>query len=215
MKVFVVDDHPVVIEGYSVLLKSYGIKIVGSSTDGFGLLNWLENNECDIILLDLSMPYLSGIDVLKFLQDKKLAIKPIIVTSYCDALIIQKVIKLGAKGYVTKAESNTCIVDAIKAVHQGKTYYSEAARDAVIDMNLSEDNDILITDILSTKETEVMKFLVDGFDSGQISDKMNLSKSSIRTYAERIRKKLGVRNNIELTRLAIKHKTDLFLKRNK
>lgn len=215
MKVFLVDDHPVVIEGYSVLLNSHGIEVVGSSVDGFGLLKWLENNECDIILLDLSMPNLSGIDVLKFLKEKKIQIKPIIVTSYCEALIVDRVIKLGAKGYVTKTDSADCIVDAIKAVFEGQIYYSEEVRSIMLNSDNETEGSFVISDVLSEQETNVMRFLVDGYDSNEMSDMLFISKSTIRTYASRIRQKLGVRNNIELTKLAIKYKTQLFIKKEK
>ncbi|WGH75220.1 response regulator transcription factor [Tenacibaculum tangerinum] len=211
MKVFLVDDHPVVIEGYKVLLKASGITVVGSSTDGHGLIDWLENNYCDVLLLDISMPYFNGLDVLKYLQKKESSVKTIMVTSYCEAAIIQKVIELGAKGYVLKDESASCIVDAIKAVYNGKTYFSELARDAIIDMQLETKEEVLITDVLSKKETEVLKLLVEGFNTDDICSQMEIKPSTFRTYKERIRKNLGVNGDIQMALVAIKHKTRLFM----
>ncbi|WP_028890840.1 response regulator transcription factor [Tenacibaculum sp. 47A_GOM-205m] len=211
MKVFLVDDHPVVIEGYKVLLKASGINVVGFSTDGHGLLDWLENNYCDVLLLDISMPYFNGLDVLKHLQKTESKVKPIMVTSYCEATIIQKVIEYGAKGYVLKEESANCIVDAIKAVYNGKTYFSELARDAIIDMQLETKEEVLITDVLSKRETEVLKLLVEGFDNDDICSKMELKPSTFRSYKERIRKKIGVIGDFQLATVAIKHKTRLFM----
>lgn len=211
MKVYLVDDHPLIIEGYKVLLKANGINVVGSSTDGHGLIDWLENNYCDVLLLDISMPYFNGLDVLKHLQKTESRVKPIMVTSYCEATIIQKVIELGAKGYVLKDESANCIVEAITAVYNGKTYFSELARDAIIDMQLETQEEVLITDILSKKETEVLKLLVEGFNNDDICNKMELKPSTFRSYKERIRKKFGVIGDFQLAKVAIKHKTKLFI----
>ena len=211
MKVFLVDDHPVVVEGYKVLLKANGIKVVGSSTDGHGLIEWLENNYCDILILDISMPYFNGLDVLNHLQKIESRVKPIMVTSYCEAAIIQKVIELGAKGYVLKDESANCIVDAIKAVYNSKTYFSELVRDAIIDMQLETKEEVLITDVLSKKETEVLKLLVEGFNNDEICNEMELKPSTFRSYKERIKKKIGVIGDFQLATVAIKHKTRLFL----
>ncbi|MDB0610871.1 response regulator transcription factor, partial [Tenacibaculum maritimum] len=89
MKVYLVDDHPVVIEGYKVLLEAHGIKVVGASSDGYGLIDWLDQNFCDVLILDISMPCFNGLDVLKYLSEKNSRIKTIVVTSYCDAAVIQ------------------------------------------------------------------------------------------------------------------------------
>lgn len=211
VKVFLVDDHPVVIEGYKVLLKTVGINVVGSSTDGHGVLEWLDNNYCDVLLLDISMPYLNGIDVLKHLQKLESRVKTIMVTSYCEAAIIQHVIELGAKGYVLKEESASCIVEAIQAVYNGKTYYSELARDTVIDAHLESNDKVLITDVLSKKETEVLKFLGEGFTSDVICEKMELKPSTYRNFKARIKSKVGVKEDFQLALLALKHKTQLYL----
>ncbi|MFL0080920.1 response regulator transcription factor [Tenacibaculum maritimum] len=211
MKVYLVDDHPVVIEGYKVLLEAHGIKVVGSSSDGYGLIDWLDQNFCDVLILDISMPCFNGLDVLKYLSEKNSRIKTIVVTSYCDAAVIQKAIQLGAKGYILKEESAACIVTAIEAVFNGKKYFSELVREVIIDEQLALGGNHLITDVLSPKETEVMKWLVEGFAADEISDKMHISGSAFRNYTQRIRQKLRVKDNIQLALLAIKYKTQLFL----
>ncbi|KAB1159764.1 MULTISPECIES: response regulator transcription factor [Tenacibaculum] len=213
MKVYLVDDHPIVIEGYKAMMKAEGISVVGSSTDGFGLMEWLDNNYCDVLLLDISMPYYNGLDVLKHLNKKFPEIKTIMVTSICDGFTIQKVIELGAKGYVLKEESGDCIVEAIKTVYNGKLYFSEKSRDAVIDMNLESSSGLLLTDVLSSKEIEVMQFLVEGFTSDEISNKLGITRSAYRSSTERIRRKLDVKDNVQLALLAFKHVTNLFLKK--
>lgn len=213
MKVYLVDDHPIVIDGYKTLLKAHGINVVGYSTTGQGLIDWLENNFCDVLILDLQMPFFSGLDVLKYLNEKDSRVKVIIVTSYGDATIIQKVINLGAKGYVLKEEASDCIIEAIKTVNNGKTYFSEFVRDAIIDMQLETSEEVLITDVLSKKETEVLKFLIEGFETDQICEEMDIKPTTLRSYKERIRRNLGVSNNIQMALVAVKHKAQLFLKK--
>ncbi|CAL2101450.1 conserved protein of unknown function [Tenacibaculum sp. 190130A14a] len=213
MKVYLVDDHPIVIDGYKALLKAHGINVVGFSTTGQDLIDWLENNFCDILILDLQMPYFSGLDVLKYLNEKNSRVKVIIVTSYGDAAIIQKVINLGARGYILKDEASDCIVKAIRDVNNGKTYFSEYVRDAIIDLQLETSEEVLITDVLSKKETEVLKFLIEGFDTDAICEEMEIKPTTLRSYKERIRKNLGVNNNIQMALVAVKHKAQLFLKK--
>ncbi len=213
MKLFLVDDHPVVIEGYKAMMNAEGINVVGSSTNGHGLIDWLDNNYCDVLLLDISMPFYNGFDVLKHLKKTKSNVKTIMVTSYCDAVSISTSIDLGAKGYVLKEESAYCIVDAVKAVYKGKTYFSDLARDTVVDMKLENPNQLLITDMLSKKETEVLRFLVEGFEQEDICDRMHIKPTTFRSYTERLRKTLGVKTNIQLALIAVKHKTELFLKK--
>jgi DNA-binding NarL/FixJ family response regulator len=213
MKIFLVDDHPVVIEGYKAMMNAEGINVVGSSTNGYGLIDWLDNNYCDILLLDISMPFYNGFDVLKHLQKKNSPVKTIMVTSYCDSASISTSIDLGAKGYVLKEESAYAIVDAVKAVYNGKTYFSDLARDTIINTKLDNPDQLLITDMLSKKETEVLKFLVEGFESDVICEKMQIKPTTFRSYTERLRKSLGVKTNIQLVIMAMKHKTELFLKK--
>ena len=135
------------------------------------------------------------------------------VTSYCDSVSINTSIKLGAKGYVLKEESAYCIVDAVKAVYNGKTYFSDLARDSIINMKLENPNQLLITDMLSKKETEVLKFLVEGFEQEIICEKMHIKPTTFRSYTERLRRNLGVKTNIQLALIAVKHKTELFLEK--
>ncbi|WP_028887625.1 response regulator transcription factor [Tenacibaculum ovolyticum] len=213
MKIFLVDDHPVVIEGYKAMMNAEGISVVGSSTNGYGLIDWLDNNYCDVLLLDISMPFYNGFDVLKHLQKNNSPVKTIMVTSYCDSASISTSIDLGAKGYVLKEESAYAIVDAVKAVYNGKTYFSDLARDTIINTKLDNPDQLLITDMLSKKETEVLKFLVEGFESDVICEKMQIKPTTFRSYTERLRKTLGVKTNIQLVIMAMKHKTELFLKK--
>ncbi|CAA0245035.1 Two component transcriptional regulator, LuxR family [Tenacibaculum maritimum] len=211
MKVYLVDDYPVVIEGYKALLKAHGIKVVGASSDGVGVVEWLSKNASDVLILDLSIPCFNGLEALKQLSEKNSHIKTIVVTSYYDVAVIQEAMALGAKGYILKEESVPCIVAAIKAVFNGKKYFSESVRDAVIDKQLEIGEQYLITDILSPKEATLMVWLLKGFTPNEISSKMHISSSAFRSYTQRIRQKLNVKDNIQLAVLAAKYKTQLLL----
>ncbi|QCD62689.1 response regulator transcription factor [Tenacibaculum maritimum] len=211
MKVYLVDDYPVVIEGYKALLKAHGITVVGASSDGVGVVEWLSKNASDVLILDLSIPCFNGLEALKQLSEKNSHIKTIVVTSYYDVAVIQEAMALGAKGYILKEESVPCIVAAIKTVFNGKKYFSESVRDAVIDKQLEIGEQYLITDILSPKEAALMVWLLKGFTPNEISSKMHISSSAFRSYTQRIRQKLNVKDNIQLAVLAAKYKTQLLL----
>lgn len=205
MKVFITDDHEVIIQGYKVLLKSFGFNIVGASQTGKGLLNWLKENTCDIIILDLSLPDITGIDVLKERIGKKTP-KIIVVSGTYDAEQIKQSIILGTKGFVCKNEVHLVLKEALEKVHQGRKYFSESVMDIFINKQLEEDSIVTIENILSPREIETLQLMMQNLESHEICEEMNITKGTLGKIFQRMREKLGVKKNIGLALLALKHK---------
>lgn len=207
MKVFVTDDHKVIIDGFSVLLKACGFQLVGSSTNGRGLINWLENkdNYADVIILDISMPGMSGIDVLKELNRKHIKANILIVSGLYDTNIIKEAILLGVKGFVLKNEISQCIEEALFKIANGKQYFSEMVLDEVILRQLNEPKKIDFEDLLSNRESEALKLLMNDLSTKEICNTMNIKSSTFRKLLQRAREKTGTKNTIQLALLALKH----------
>jgi len=205
MKVFITDDHSVMFDGFRVLFKHIGFEIAGTATRGIGLLNWLEHNTCDVIILDLSMPEMSGIEVLQKLATKDNVPNVLIVSGTYDMNQVQDAILFGAKGFVLKSEIHLCAEEAIRKVSVGKHYFSEVIKDQIILKQLESESRVTIENLLSKREYEALKLLTNNLDTKEICEEMNITPSSFRTLTARMRVKLGVKKNIGLVILALKH----------
>lgn len=209
MKVFVTDDHDVMFKGYESLLSSYGshYEMIGTSKNGQELLDWLENNTCDVVLLDLSMPVMNGIEVLRTVYGKSNLPKFIIVSGNYNMKQIQEAIVLGAKGFILKDEVHEVLEEALLRVMRGKKFFSEAILDEIILRQLENDNTLLeFEDIFSNKELQVLQLMTENIESGQICKQMKITKSSYNTFTARMREKLGIKKNVRLILLALKYK---------
>jgi len=209
MKVFITDDHAVIFEGFESLFKHLGFEIVGTATSGKGLLKWLaqKDTDCDVIILDLSMPVMNGLEVLKILTTKENVPNVLIVSGTYTMDQIQDAILLGAKGFVLKEEIHACANEAIRKVSVGKNYFSEKIMDQLILKQLESDskNKVTIKSLLSKREHEALEHLMNNLDTKDICKEMNITPSSYRTLSARMRFKLGVKKELGLVLLALKH----------
>ncbi len=205
MKVFVTDDHDAVVEGFKVLIKSYGFEMVGFSKTGQGLINWLNVNTCDIVILDLSLPDMSGIEVLKKLSGKEIP-KFIVVSGTSDKELIKQSIILGAKGFVCKDEVHLVLRESLEKIYRGRKYFSHSVMDTLISKQLEEEKIVTMESILSPKEVQTLRLMMNDFQAHQICEEMNITKGTLGKVYQRIRNKLDVKKNIGFIILAIKHK---------
>ncbi|WP_075344144.1 response regulator transcription factor [Tenacibaculum agarivorans] len=205
MKVFITDDHDIVIEGYRNLIKSYGFQMVGFSKTGQGLIDWLDKNTCDIVILDLSMPNLSGIEVLEKLSKKENLPKFIVVSGTYNAEQIKQSIILGILGFICKDEVHIVLRDALERVLMGRKYFSDVVMDILVSKQLYEEEIVTVESLLSTKESQTLKLMMDNLDAYEICEEMNITQGTLRKMYQRMREKLGVKKNIGLVILALKH----------
>lgn len=201
MKVHVADNHNLIIEGITVLLEKYDINIVGTSNNGSELLAWLKENTCDVLLLDMSMPYCNGIEVLKRLHADGSKQKIIIISAYKEIDFIKEALKYGALGFILKEEAHQCLVKAIHAVYTGTSFYSEQIQETIIKAQVELGKEKKINQVLSSKEYNILSLLTEDNTPKEISKKLNISLSTIRTYTERMRDKLEVKTTIGLVKL--------------
>lgn len=197
IRILIVDDHPVMCSGLSNMLSTQAeITVAGSAGSGSEALQFIAKEKVDLMLLDLRMPGMDGISVLKALQGAKDAPKVLVLTSYEQDEMIYQSVKLGAQGYVLKDVSEAELVAAIHAVHQGKRYIPIAIAARLADRMLRSD--------LTSRELQTLELLAKGATNKQIAASLKLSDYTIRHYVNNIMEKLNVSDRTEAVAMAFR-----------
>lgn len=213
--VHVADDHKIVIDGIiAVLNTDKEIELNGYSLDGKDLIEWVENpkNKADVLVLDITMPGLDGIGVLKYFKKNKIQQKVIIVSSYDDIKIVQEMLKLGCKGYITKNNAGEYIIDAIKTVAKGEQYFSPNIQKELFKILSGQsglDGDLpdkFLLESLTGRELEVLKLITKQYSTQEIANMLYVSVSTIDTHRKKLLRKLKVKNSVGLAMYAVRNK---------
>ena len=205
IKVMLVDDHDLVRTGIKRLLEDHpNIEIVGEAVSGEQALQQVTEYDPDVVLMDINMPGIGGLEATRKLLQRKPRLKIIVVTMHEDDLFPQRFLKAGALGYVTKGAKVEEILQAIQAVMANKRYLSPVIAQQIALSQVGEDSGSPF-ESLSEREMQVLLMMLDGQSISTISDKLCLSPKTVSTYRTRLYAKLGVQNDIELTRLALLH----------
>ncbi|MEC8830832.1 MAG: response regulator transcription factor, partial [Bacteroidota bacterium] len=209
INVFIIDDHQMVIEGFKLLLQNeVEIKVVGSELDAKKALQLLPEINPDVILLDINMPELNGIDACKKITKLGLASKVIAITMHKESSLIRQMLNNGAKGYVLKNAGKKELVEAIKSVFEGKTYLDETSKEIVFNM-MTNDKKIKETSSLfpklSRREKEVLQLILDEHTTQEIADKLFISFGTVETHRRNMLIKTGTRNTAGLVKVAMEY----------
>jgi DNA-binding NarL/FixJ family response regulator len=207
INLYIADDHELFVQLLSdFLLKDGRINIVGSSHDGLDLLEKLPGLDIDILLLDLSMPSVNGIEILEMIDKKYSSIKPIVISSQTDHEIINECVSMGAYGFLTKTISQQRdITNAILTVHEGGHYFCKHSM-SIIAGRIRNNKDKAETNMdhsLSEREIEIIRLISKGLTGKEIADKLALSKLTIDTHKKNIFKKCRVKNSAGLVMKAL------------
>lgn len=213
--VHVADDHKILIEGIiAVINTDEDIEIRGYSLTGKEVVDWFDKkeNNADVLVLDITMPILDGFEVLKHFNNKGMQQKVIVLSSYDDVKIVQEMLSLGCKGYVSKNNAGTHIIDAIKAVARGEQYFSDDIKKNLLSSFMGQAtlngdaSDKIIKESLTERELDVLKLITKQFSTYEIADKMSVSTSTVDTHRKNLLKKLKVKNAVGLAMYAVKNK---------
>lgn len=200
-----VDDHDMVRTGLKRLLEDFSdIEVIAEASSGEQAIEILQKLKPDIALMDLSMPGIGGLEATRKLLRAHKDLKIIIVTMHNEDIFPQRLLNIGAMGYVTKEANVHEMVKAIREVMNNKRYISPEIAQHMALAN-SQDSEKSPFDLLSERELQVMLMLMDGDKVNNISEKLCLSPKTISTYRYRLYDKLNVSNDIELTKLALRH----------
>ena len=200
--VFLADDHVVFTDGIVRILKER-FDVVGTVSDGAAILEAVTRLHPDVIIVDISMPTLSGLEALRQLKAHKIEGRVIFLTMHAEASLAADAFRLGAKGYVLKQSSGDELVKAIEAVLQGHKYLSAALTEDVLTL-MSDPNSSAM--VLSARQKEVLRLIVNGHRMKEIAATLNLSPRTVETIKYEMMRELNVHSSTELVRFAIEHR---------
>jgi DNA-binding NarL/FixJ family response regulator len=212
IKVLLVDDHQIVRDGiFALLIKEREIEIVGEASNGDELFEKLKFIKPDIIILDISLPKMSGIEIAGILKKDYPDLRIIVFSSYTDEETIFKSIRAGAKGFLPKDSMREDLVEAIKKVHQGFEYLSEKIPNTIlmdyIKKSGSKDDKYNNTKLgnLTKREREILKLIADGLSYKEVGAELFISVRTVETHKNNILQKLELKSTIDLVKFAIKN----------
>lgn len=207
IRILLADDHAVLRSGLAILLNTRSdMTVVGEAADGADLLLQAVALQPDLILLDLSMPRLGGLDVLPLLQQKVPTACVLILTMHDDESYLRQALKAGASGYVLKKAADVELITAIQAVMRGDVYIHATMTKALLNNMVSAnqpDKAENLWDTLSDREQNVLRLVSLGHTSKEIADQLSLSVKTIETYRGRGMEKLGLHSRAALVRFAL------------
>lgn len=205
LKILVADDHSIVREGLKQILSQVpDIVVAGEASDGNQAVNKARNGDYDLVLLDIVMPGISGLDVLKQLKVEKPDLPILILSMYPEEQYAIRTLKAGASGYLTKESAPEELIGAIRKVCSGGKYVTSSLAEKLVSY-LEVDLERPVHDLLSDREFQVVIMIASGKTVTQIADELSLSVKTISTNRSRALRKMGMKTNAEITYYAIKH----------
>lgn len=212
IKVILVDDHNIVRKGVKILLMNLpDIEVIGEAADSNSLFDLLPKNKPDILLLDIVLPDISGITIVKKINTEYPDIKVIMLTANDNEEFVYESMRAGALGYLPKDILQEELIEAIRTVNEGNEYIAKSITSAVmknymVRSMLGKTYKFRFGKDLSFREIEIIKLISEGFKYKEIADKLNISFRTVETHKNNILEKLGLNSVIELVRFAIKNK---------
>ena len=207
-RILLVDDHQVILDSLKLLFKTIdNIEVVGILNDSRKVMEFIENEPVDILISDLHMPHLSGIDLTLLLKNSAPNVKVILLTMAEDALHIREALRAGVHGYVLKKATKDELEKAISQVSAGKKYYSEAVIDELTsspddDLNNNKPENI---EHLTSREIEILKLITMEYSTNEIAEKLFISVATVESHRSNLMKKLHVKSAIGMAKYALKH----------
>lgn len=209
--ILLAEDHNLIVEGYRTMIRKIkNLEIIGTASNGQQAIDMVEIHKPNYLILDLHMPKVNGLDVLKHLNEYFPATKVIVISMFGDAAMHREVVRLGAKAYILKNSDREEFKLAISLVMSGNTYYSPAIfkeHDQISSLPGAVPVVSLVS--LTAREEETLTLIAQGFTNKEIAKKLILSPKTIDTHRTNLMKKIGVRNVTGLVKYAIAHGYDL------
>lgn len=204
IRILIVDDHDIVRHGLNrIFEKAQGMSVVAEKSNGTDALRWLCHNECDVVLLDISMPGQSGIEVLKQVHADKPNLPILILSNYPEDQYAVRLIKSGAAGYLTKGCATVEMVRAVRDVASGKKVLSQMVLATLVNES-AVTKDRLPHETLSDRELEIFRMLVSGKGINEIAEQLFISNKTVSTHKTHLMEKMNITNVSDLVRYAVK-----------
>lgn len=205
IKVILVDDHQMFRDGVkSVLSDEENIAIIGEVGHANDLYKLLESNSPDLIITDISMPDISGIDITKYVSENFPGINILILSMHSNEEFITKALNAGANGYLPKDTSMNELLQAINIIAKGENYFNKGISDTILKSMVNKSK-VSRNDNLTSRELEIVHQVVEGLSNKEIAEKLNISVRTVDSHKNNILHKLGLKSSVELVKYAIKN----------
>ena len=203
--ILLADDHEVVRDGLRALLdKQPDFEVIAVAGDGLETVKVAHQTNVDVIIMDINMPNMSGIEATRQIKEQLPGVKVLTLSVHSRGSLISEIIEAGASGYLPKTSAGDELVGAIRTVMQGHTYISPKVMDSVVDyMRTDKQNPVAASTALNPRERQVLCLVANGKTTKEISDCLNLSGRTIEFHRQKIMEKLDIHSIAELTKYAI------------
>lgn len=210
MKILIADDHAMFVDGIeSILVTESDIDIVGRCYTGQSVLDFVKEKEVDIILLDVNLPDINGIEVCKESLKMRPSLKILAITMFNEESFVQEILNNGAKGYILKNTGREELLKAIRTVSTGESYFSKEVTEIIMkglmSKRKSNNKTAAIFPKISRREKEVLKLIVEEFTTQEIADNLYISLKTVESHRSSLLAKLNARNSAGLVRVAIEN----------
>lgn len=201
--IFVIDDHPIVLDGIKTMLKDEaGFRIVGTAKNAAEALEFLKANSPDIILLDISLPDMDGLQLCQAIRSTNKTSKIIGLTSFNEAGMISGLLQRGGNGYVLKNMERSELIRAMQTVLKGKIFLSDAANESILAQFQNQKTTSDDVPVLTRREKEILSLLADGLKGPEIATRLFLSPLTVETHRKNLCKKLNASSVQMLLKIA-------------
>jgi len=208
IRVLVVDDHPIVRDGISALLALAGdMEVVGEATNGSEALNRVRELEPDVVIMDISMPIMDGLEATRRIRRDFPRTRVLVLTQYDDKEYVFPIIEAGATGFISKKAASSELASGIRSIYQGDSYLSPSVAKLFVEeyqygVGGQVGNDAY--EQLTDRERDVLKLVVEGYTTRQIADILVVSTKTVEGHKTNLMAKLGIHNRIELVKYALR-----------
>lgn len=205
IRLLIADDHAVVRSGLrQIVATTADLKVVAEAGQGAEVLAGVRAGECDLLLMDMTMPGLSGVDLIRRVHAERPALPVLVLSMHNEPQVVSRALRAGAAGYVTKDCETEILLAAIRKVAGGGHFLDPALVDAMVFDGAG--SDAPPHEILSDREFQVLQLIAAGHSLCDVGERLNVSAKTVSTHKQRLMQKLGIDNNAELVRYAIRHR---------
>lgn len=204
IKVLVADDHQLFVDGVKLILKKHpDVQVVAEAADGASLLKQLKETAIDLVITDLSMPGMKGIDLVKTIKQQFPQVKLLVVTMHNEQEIINEILQAEAEGYILKNSGKAEMLEAVSNLINGKTHYDQEVLHQLIQNIKKEKRPVIKAKPLTERELQILALIVKELTSKEIAEQLGISKQTVDTHRLHIMEKTGAQTLVGLIKYAL------------